>query len=62
MLCSLKEILGRVGEEEFGGARPRIVATGGFAALFDGTGLFDEAVPDLVLRGLKRALELNAPA
>lgn len=40
----------------------RVIATGGFARLFEGDGLFDELIPDLVLLGLKRALLLNPEA
>lgn len=58
-LGAMKEIIQRVREEEFGGQRPRVVATGGFSNLFADTGLFDEIVPDLVLRGLLCALKMN---
>jgi len=37
-----------------------VIATGGFATLFGGTGLFDQVVQDLVLRGLLTVLEMNA--
>jgi len=33
----------------------------GFAGLFEDAGIFDEIVPDLVLRGVRAAMELNAP-
>lgn len=59
-LGALHEIIHRVQLEEFEGQRPRIIATGGFASLFGGTGLFDRVVPDLVLRGLLAVLELNS--
>jgi len=59
-LGALQEIIGRIREEEFSGQQPRIIATGGFANLFDATSLFDRVVPDLVLQGLLVALELNA--
>ena len=38
---------------------PLVVATGGFARLFEKEGLFDEIIPDLVLKGLLMALLLN---
>ena len=44
----------------FGGKRPYIIGTGGFARLFENYGIFDQIVPDLVLRGLLTALSLNA--
>jgi type III pantothenate kinase len=58
---ALQEIMKRIRMEEFDDRRPRVVATGGFATLFGGTGLFDQVVPDLVLRGLLVALNLNSP-
>jgi type III pantothenate kinase len=57
---ALQEVMQRIRMEEFDGRRPKVVATGGFAALFGGTGLFDQVVPDLVLRGLLVALNLNS--
>ncbi len=59
-LGALQEIMHRIQVEEFGGQRPKVIATGGFAALFGGTDLFDQVVQDLVLRGLLAVLEMNA--
>jgi len=59
-LGALREIMHRVQQEEFNGQRPKVLATGGFASLFDGADLFDQVIPDLVLRGLMSALSLNA--
>lgn len=59
-LGALREIMQRVQQEEFNGQRPKVLATGGFASLFDGTDLFDQVIPDLVLHGLLTALRLNA--
>lgn len=58
-LGALREICRRVGDQVFEGKKPRIVATGGFASLYEHSGLFDEIVPDLVLRGLLMALMMN---
>ncbi len=58
-LGALKEILARVVEEEFAGQQPKIIATGGFANLFEPTGLFDLIIPDLVLQGLRLAEAMN---
>ena len=58
-LGALREIMHRIQLEEFGGQRPKVIATGGFATLFGGTGLFDHVVQDLVLRGLLSVLEMN---
>jgi len=59
-LGALREIIHRIQLEEFGGQRPKVIATGGFATLFGGTGLFDQVVQDLVLRGLLAVLEINS--
>ena len=36
-----------------------VIATGGFAGLFEKEQLFDDIIPDLVLKGLNIALRLN---
>ena len=59
-LGALREIMHRMQLEEFDGQRPKVIATGGFATLFDGTNLFDQAIQDLVLRGLLVVLEMNS--
>ena len=59
-LGALHEIIHRIQLEEFEGQRPKVIATGGFATLFGGTGLFDQVVQDLVLRGLLVVLEMNS--
>lgn len=58
-LGALREICKCLIKEVFTGDTPRAIATGGFAHLFRDTGLFGEIVPDLVLRGLLTALEMN---
>jgi type III pantothenate kinase len=59
-LGALREVMQRIQMEEFEGKRPKVIATGGFATLFGGTGMFDQIVQDLVLRGLLAVLELNS--
>lgn len=59
-LGALHEIIHRIQLEEFEGQRPKVIATGGFATLFGGTGLFERVAPDLVLRGLLAVLEMNS--
>jgi type III pantothenate kinase len=44
----------------FGAESTVIIGTGGFARLFEREKMFDVLVPDLVLLGLQRALEMNA--
>jgi type III pantothenate kinase len=57
---TVREITGRLTKECFGrDEKPLIIATGGFAGLFEKEGLFDAVVPDLVLKGLNLALKMN---
>jgi type III pantothenate kinase len=56
---AIRHIIAELSREVFGGERPCIVGTGGFARMFDGEHLFDEVVPELVLLGLKHAEMLN---
>jgi len=58
-LGGLQEIMKRIVDEEFAGQKPVVLATGGFSSLFEGTGLYDLAIPDLVLQGLYLAHALN---
>jgi type III pantothenate kinase len=55
----LKEVTARISNEAFGGRRPVIVATGGYARLFADAHLFDAIEPHLVQIGLRQALALN---
>ena len=43
----------------FGTNQATVIGTGGFARLFEREKMFDVLVPDLVLLGLHRALEMN---
>jgi type III pantothenate kinase len=56
----IREIRDRIASECFGSGKPVVIATGGFAGLLSGAGLFEQAHPDLVLEGIKIAQELNA--
>lgn len=56
----VREIVGRIIEEEFPDEPPVIIGTGGFAQLFNREKLFDEVVPDLILTGLREIVRLNA--
>lgn len=58
-LGQVKEICQRITGEGFGGDRPKVIGTGGFASLFATAGIFDEENPDLVLTGLHTALKMN---
>ncbi len=55
----VKEIKSRLIQECFNGDKPRVIATGGFSSLFEKADLFDEIIPDLVLKGLNHALKMN---
>ncbi len=57
----MREVIGRLSEELFDKREPVVIATGGHARLFRGESLVTAQVPDLVLRGLCRAVELNQP-
>jgi type III pantothenate kinase len=55
----VKEIRDRIAEEAFGGRRPKVIGTGGLASLFANSNIFDEENPDLVLKGIWIALNMN---
>ncbi len=59
-LGTIREICGRITQECFKDEKPLIVGTGGFSSLFDKDKIFDEVVPDLVLKGMLIALQYNA--
>lgn len=59
-LGMVKELTARISEESFGGKKPMVIGTGGFASLFSKAGIFDVEQPDLVLKGLVLALRMNA--
>ncbi len=59
-LGAIKEISGRIAKECFPGEKPLIIGTGGFSYLFDKEKVFDQIVPDLVLKGMLIALQQNA--
>ena len=58
-LGMIRELVSRVKQEGFGDEACRVIATGGFSKLYQDSGLFDEIVPDLVLRGVNAVLGLN---
>ncbi|MBC7366222.1 MAG: type III pantothenate kinase [Undibacterium sp.] len=59
---AIRHILWSLTIENFPGTSPVVIGTGGFAGMFRDAGLFPEVIPDLVLRGLHRAAELNPGA
>jgi type III pantothenate kinase len=59
---AIRNIVTLLTQEDFGGQRPHVIGTGGFARMLEGEHLFDEIVPELVLLGLKYADALNRDA
>lgn len=59
-LGACRELINRIKEESFAGQETVVLATGGFASLFDKQGIYDHLVPDLVLQGIRLAAELNS--
>lgn len=58
-LGAMREITQKITQEVFAGKRPVIIGTGGFSHLFEQEKIFDTIIPDLILNGLKQALEMN---
>lgn len=58
-LGACKELIARIKQEAFAGEEVLVLATGGFASLFDKHDLYDQHLPDLVLDGVRIAAELN---
>lgn len=58
-LGAAKEILAGITKEVFVDEPPIIIGTGGFSALYETENLFTVIAPDLVLHGIRLALELN---
>ncbi|CDZ78624.1 Type III pantothenate kinase [Legionella massiliensis] len=58
-LGACRELINRIKEESFAGQEVLVIATGGFASLFDKQGIYNLLIPDLVLQGIRLAAELN---
>lgn len=56
---ALKEFCYLYQKNIFKGEKPYIIGTGGFSRIFEEYNLFNEISPELVLLGVKKALELN---
>ncbi len=54
-----RELIGRIKQEQFAEQEVLVLATGGFASLFEHCQLYDHHVPDLVLHGIRLASKLN---
>ncbi len=57
---AIREITKNLKNECFSKKKCKIIGTGGFTRLFEGTNLFDHFEPNLVLNGLFLALKLNS--
>lgn len=58
-LGALKEIILGFKKEIFHGSTVKVIGTGGFAQLYEESGLFDTLISDLVLQGLRKAYEYS---
>ncbi len=56
---AIRELVSKMEESVFGGKKAFVIGTGGFSRSFEDSRLFDLVLPDLVLQGLKAALEMN---
>ncbi|ARB91951.1 type III pantothenate kinase [Legionella longbeachae] len=59
VLGACRELIERMTQEVFGAEKTLVLATGGFASLFEKQGLYDHLVPDLVLQGIRLAALMN---
>lgn len=59
VLGACRELIHRMNQEAFGSNKALVLATGGFASLFDKHDLYDHLVPDLVLQGIRLAALMN---
>jgi len=58
-LGACRELIQRIKQETFPDEDVLVLATGGFASLFDQQGLYDHHLPDLVLQGIRIAADMN---
>lgn len=59
VIGACREIINCIKKESFPNESVHVLATGGFASLFDNQGIYDQLVPDLVLQGLRLASLMN---
>lgn len=59
VLGACRELIQRITQDAFAGQKVMVLATGGFASLFEKFGLYDQLVPDLVLQGVRLSLLMN---
>lgn len=56
---AMREIIAGLSAQSFKGKKPLIIGTGGFTSVFRNAHIFDEIIPDLVLKGLYLAEKIN---
>lgn len=56
---AMKEIISGLTNASFKGKKPLIIGTGGFTSVFRNSNIFNEIIPDLVLKGLYLAHKIN---
>ena len=54
-----RELITKIKLEQFAEQKVEVLATGGFASLFDTQHIYDHHLPDLVLHGIRLAAEMN---
>ena len=59
-LGAMKEIIFNLTNQTFKGNKPLIIGTGGFTSIYRNAEIFDKIVPDLVLKGLYLANQMNS--
>ncbi len=58
-LGAMREIITQIQQQELSGNPVRVIGTGGFTTLFSNAEIFDDIIPDLVLKGLFIAQKMN---
>lgn len=58
-LGAMKEVINNMQREVFKNIKPLVIGTGGFTSIYPNSGIFDQIVPDLVLKGLFIAHQIN---
>ncbi len=56
---AMREIIAGLTQKSFKGKKPVIIGTGGFTSVFRNANIFNEIIPDLVLKGLYLAQKIN---
>ena len=58
-LGACRELISKIKQEQFPEQEVLVLATGGFASLFEHQNLYDRHLPDLVLQGIRLAANMN---